>query len=420
VRSCRARIAGFLRGRREAGRTRPVDVPSRHFTAQCIPPPSRMPSRCVARIRVLAGQDRIEVTLSPGFTDQELDIVRALPGRRYDAQRRVWVAPRAQECVARLTRAFGPEGVVVWRNATAKANEKGTDGPESGPVQDVSPSSAGLLDDVRDALTVGRFSRRTRKIYLGHLRRFFEWCGEGTPRMPDDPADEGSAYILHLITQKRISKSYHRQLRSALRFLCESVMGLPTLALDIPRPRKEERLPVILSQREVALMLKEARNLKHRALLMLLYSAGPRVGEAVRLKVSDLDADRGLVLIRQGKGSKDRYTLLAERAMDAVRVYLGAFPTDDWLFPGAKPNRHITERTAQRVVSKAAKAAGIKKKVTPHTLRHSFATHLLEGGTNLRIIQELLGHTSARTTQIYTHVTKATMESVRSPLDNLE
>jgi site-specific recombinase XerD len=179
----------------------------------------------------------------------------------------------------------------------------------------------------------------------------------------------------------------------------EAVLEQPALALRIPRPRKEHRLPEVLSPAEVARMLARTRNPKHRALLMLLYSAGLRVGEVVRLRPSDLDVDRGLVRVRKGKGARDRYTLLARRAVDAVRLYLDAYPTGPWLFPGGKPTGHLTTRSVQRVVKQAAKAAGIAKDVTTHTLRHSFATHLLEGGTNLRVIQVLLGHQSARTTQ---------------------
>ena len=163
-----------------------------------------------------------------------------------------------------------------------------------------------------------------------------------------------------------------------------------------------------------------ARNPKHRALLMLLYSAGLRLGEVVRLRPPDLDVERGLVRVRRGKGGKDRYTLLARCAVEAVRIYRDAYPTDQWLFPGYRPDRHLTTRSVQRIVKNAAEAACIEKDVTTHTLRHSFATHLLEAGTNLRVIQELLGHQSARTTQIYTHVAQSTIGAVRSPLDNLE
>jgi site-specific recombinase XerD len=361
----------------------------------------------VVSIRHLLGEDRIEITLRPGFTRKELDEVRALPGRRYDVERRVWIAPDGRSAITTLTAAFGAGGVLVI--------------PASDPATAAAPEpSTEILDRVRDALTVRGYSPQTRKVYLGHLRRFLLWCGGGGPRLPEDPAREGEAYLLELIQGRGISRSYQNQVVSALRFLCESVLGQPKMALRIPRPRKEQHLPAVLSPEEVARLLRKTRNLKHRALLMLLYSAGLRVGEVVRLTPPDLDVERRLVRVRRGKGGKDRYTLLAQRAVEAVSLYRDAYPTGRWLFPGDRPGRHLTTRSVQRVVKNAAAAAGIEKHVTAHTLRHSFATHLLEGGTNLRIIQELLGHQSARTTQIYTHVAQSMIESVRSPLDNLE
>ena len=358
-------------------------------------------------VRRLSGRDRIEITLRAGFTRKELDVVRGLNGRRYDAGRRSWIASHAPEAIKILTDAFGTSGVLVTSEPVSSR--------EGAPT-----SASHILERVRDALMVRGYSPRTRKVYLGHLRRFLVWCGEGVPRLPDEPAERGEAYILELIKRQGISRSYQNQVVSALRFLCESVLGQPKLALKIPRPRKEHRLPAVLSQGEVARFLKKARNPKHRALLMLLYSAGLRVGEVVRLKPSDLDPERGLVRVSRGKGRKDRYTLLAQRAVEAVGIYRDAYSTDRWLFPGDRPGRHLTTRSVQRIVKNAAAAAGIEKRVTAHTLRHSFATHLLEGGTNLRIIQELLGHQSSRTTQIYTHVAQSTIESVRSPLDDLE
>jgi site-specific recombinase XerD len=370
-----------------------------------------MVSGPVVSIRHLPGGENIEITLRPGFTRRELDVVRALPGRRYDPRRRVWTVPDGRAAIATLTKAWGSGGVDV---------APGGDPAVPGTPVDPEPSSE-ILDRVRDALIVRGYSPQTRKVYLGHLRRFLVWCGGGgTPRMPEDPAREGEAFILELIQRRRISRSYQNQVVSALRFLCESVLGQPKMALRIPRPRKEHHLPAVLSPEEVARMLRKARTLKHRALLMLLYSAGLRVGEVVRLKPTDLDEDRGLVRVRRGKGRKDRYTLLARRAVEAVKLYRDAYPDHQWLFAGDRPDRHLTTRSVQRIVKKAARAAGIEKDVTAHTLRHSFATHLLEGGTNLRVIQELLGHQSARTTQIYTHVARSTIESVRSPLDNLE
>jgi site-specific recombinase XerD len=273
------------------------------------------------------------------------------------------------------------------------------------------------LARIYEALTLRGFSAPTRKVYLGHLRRFLEWC-EREDRTPSDPS-AAQSYLIGLIDGRGISRSYHNQLVSALKFLFESVLGQPELSLRVPRPRREHTLPVVLSPEEVGAMLERTRNPKHRALLMVVYSAGLRVGEVTRLRVGDLDTERGLIRVRRGKGGKDRYTLLARRALDAVRIYLAAYPTTDWLFPGGRSGRHLTTRSVQRIVERAARAARIPKTVTTHALRHSFATHLLEGGTNLRIIQELLGHSSARTTQIYTHVATSRLEAVRSPLDAL-
>jgi site-specific recombinase XerD len=153
---------------------------------------------------------------------------------------------------------------------------------------------------------------------------------------------------------------------------------------------------------------------------MLIYSAGLRVGEAVRLKPADLDLDRHLVHVRGGKGHKDRYTLLSAVAVSAVREYRSIYPVGTYLFPGDRIDRPLAVRSAQKIVATARRSAGIAKHMTPHTLRHSFATHLLEAGTDLRYIQELLGHASTKTTEIYTHVSKRNIARIRSPLDDLD
>jgi site-specific recombinase XerD len=264
------------------------------------------------------------------------------------------------------------------------------------------------------------YSRSTQKVYLGHVRRFLEWAAQRGGWPAQDPLPLVEAYVVELVDRRRVSRTCHSQVVSALRFYFETVLGEPRLALAIPRPRKHSALPSVLSTEEVARLLGTGRNLKHRALLMLLYSSGVRVGEIVRLRPEDVDEGRALLHVRRGKGGKDRYTLLAQKAVVALHLYRDAYAPKGWLFPGERQDRHLTTRSVQRVVERAARQAGIAKHVTPHTLRHSFATHLLEGGTNLRIIQELLGHESTHTTQIYTHVARTTLETIRSPLDNLK
>lgn len=158
--------------------------------------------------------------------------------------------------------------------------------------------------------------------------------------------------------------------------------------------------------------------LKHKALLVTAHSAGLRVGEVVRLKVSDIDSKRMMIRVTAGKGAKDRDTLLSATALDVLRQYVRAFKPKDWLFPGEDRNDHLSERTAERIFVEAKQKAGIRKPATFHTLRHSFATHLLEDGVDMRYIQELLGHGSIETTERYTHVTERGKQQIRSPLDN--
>lgn len=357
------------------------------------------------RVAVRVWPDRVEITLGVGWAARDLAAVRALPGRRWLPDARVWVVPEPKRTLERLEGAFGSARLDV-REATE------TSSPASPPADPFAP--------VRDGLMLRGYSPRTRKLYLGHVRRFLAWADLGVDELPDDPTSLAERYLVELVRDDDVSRSYHGQAVSALRFLFETVLGKPRLAMALPRPKREAQLPVVLSQREVARLLRTPRNLKHRALLMLVYSSGLRVSELVRLRPGDVDVDRGLVRVRRGKGRKDRYTLLAQRAVEALRLYGDAYPDDRWLFPGGREGRHLTARSVQKIVARAADQAGIEKHVTPHTLRHSFATHLLEGGTNLRIIQELLGHASSRTTERYTHVAKSTLETVRSPLDNLE
>ena len=160
-------------------------------------------------------------------------------------------------------------------------------------------------------------------------------------------------------------------------------------------------------------------NLKHRALLMMIYSAGLRVGEAVRLRVEDVDSERRLLHVRQGKGRKDRYVMLSEVALESLRDYWRAYRPTKWLFPGQREGCHLHERTVEKILKQACQKAGIRKDISVHTLRHSFATHLLEAGIDLRYIQEMLGHKSSKTTEIYTHVSERNIAAIRSPLDEI-
>jgi integrase/recombinase XerD len=283
-----------------------------------------------------------------------------------------------------------------------------------------------LLKRTDEEMVLRGFTRETRRLYLAHMRRFYQHriaqarLGARAPSL--DPVSEGSEVRewLLLLLREGHSHAYTNQALSAIRFLHRRVLMAPAPVADIPRARRKKALPKVLSRSEIKRFLEALSSPKHRAIAMVLYSGGLRVSEAARLKVEDIDSGRGEIHIRQGKGKKDRYVMLSPLVLKTLREYVRVERPHEWLFPaGNRRDRHITSRAIQRAVSRAAHAAGIEKRVTPHVLRHTFATHLLEAGTDLRYIQELLGHAKITTTVIYTHVAKRGARKITSPIDRL-
>jgi len=226
-------------------------------------------------------------------------------------------------------------------------------------------------------------------------------------------------YFQYCLVEKKLSKSWMNQLISALKILFCEVLKREWNKINIPRPRREKKLPVVLSREEVKEILNALKNIKHRAFLMITYSAGLRLSEACHLKISDIDSSRMLVRVEQAKGCKDRYAVLSPIALELLRVYWKTYKPKHWLFENST-HQPVPITTAQCIFKNALEKSGVKKKVGIHSLRHSFATHLLEQGVSLPIIQQLLGHKSLRTTSVYLHVQQYSINAVRSPLDTLE
>lgn len=226
-------------------------------------------------------------------------------------------------------------------------------------------------------------------------------------------------YLLELLDQQQRSHSYVNTAVSATKFCLQHVLKKGHVAVDVPRPKKQQKLPSVLSQDEVIRIFEAVQNIKHKAILSVVYSSGLRLGEVVRLKVNDIDRERMVIHIKQGKGRKDRYTVLSEVTLKLLELYAKTTTLDTWLFPGAKEGKHLSERSVQKIFEKALIGAGIRKEVSLHSLRHSFATHLLENGTDLRYIQELLGHKDVKTTERYTHVRRKDVMRIQSPLDRI-
>lgn len=241
-------------------------------------------------------------------------------------------------------------------------------------------------------------------------------------RSPDEISlEEVEDYLLYLKKVRNYTASTRNQITSGLKFFYNKTLKRSDMVLRLPKKSGQRKLPEVLSMDEVSRLVRTPSNLKHRALLKTAYSGGLRVGELIALKPEHIDSERMLIRVEQGKGRKDRYTLLLEKLLPELRFYYKSCRPKIWLFPsGREQGKHIDERTAQRVFAKAKTKAGIKKGKGIHWLRHSFATHLLEMGCDIRKIQRLLGHKSIESTLIYLHVSKKHLTSTRSPLNFIE
>jgi integrase/recombinase XerD len=227
------------------------------------------------------------------------------------------------------------------------------------------------------------------------------------------------SYLLHLVQERQVSWNIYRQARLALQFFYKVTLGQEWVVAKVARPEAPKTLPVVLSTDEMARFLDALKNPKHRALLMTAYAGGLRLSEVAHLRVEDIDSARMVIRVRQGKGHKDRDVMLSPRLLMVLREYWATYRPGPFLFPGRRPDRPISLRAVQLVCERALAASGLGKRVHMHTLRHRFATHLLESGTDLRTIQVLLGHHSFSTTARYLHVTTAALQSTRSPFDGL-
>ena len=353
------------------------------------------------------GYQRIRLFFS--YDREIIDLVKSLPGARWQPAMKCWYVAMALGPAEKLNYRFHDKLVFIPKELPSRAKSK--DEPKTDDCLIKVPSEFIKTMKLKD------YSIRTLKTYTSMLRLYMNFY---RTRALDDLSDEDiREYLLYLVDKKNVSQSYQNQAINAIKFYYEQVLGRPTQTYYLQRPKREVKLPSVMSEAEVLLLLKQVDNLKHKAALSLIYSAGLRVGELINLKICDIDTSRSQIRIHQAKGKKDRVSLLSLNILKLLRQYYKEYRPKEWLFEGQYRGRY-SAGSIEAVFRKAKKAAGIKKQATVHTLRHSFATHLLERGTDLRYIQELLGHQSSRTTEIYTHVTDKGFKNIISPFDNLD
>jgi len=338
-------------------------------------------------------------------------LMKSIPYTRWDAKNKWWSAPYSESIKLQIKTEASIQHLDFQYEEEAIDETKAT---RITPY-DI-PNYRTCPDSFIEKLQEMRYSPHTIQTYSSLFEEFINFYH----RFDISRIDEHQiiAFLRHLVTERKVSISYQNQSINAIKFYYERVLGSQRKIYLVDRPRTEKTLPIVLSPEETQLILVAPTNLKHRAILTTIYSAGLRVSEAIALKKSDIDSKRMQIRVSQAKGKKDRYTLLSPKTLDLLRRYVTQYKPKEYLFEGFNYQPY-SDRSIQSILKSAVKTAGIEKRITVHTLRHSFATHLLENGTDLRYIQSLLGHESSRTTEIYTHITTKGFDQIKSPLDNL-
>lgn len=324
--------------------------------------------------------------------------IKRVPGRSWHPEQKLWSFPDRQEALDAILQALCAAG---------------QENPNPG-IPKLTPSAPDL-DAFSSTLKARKYSRKTISQYLRNAHALREHAGKDASSLTPDDVKK---YLSYLADCGASASTINVAISAFELFLPGLKDAMP--GHQLKRPSKDKVLPVVLSIHEVKVILSSTTNLKHKTMLSLIYSAGLRVAEAATLKIADIDRHRRQITVRRGKGRKDRVTLLSSSFVALLERYLAEYSPREWLFEGQDPREHISVRSIQHVFAAACTRAGIIKKATVHSLRHSFATHLLEQGTDIRYIQELLGHKSPATTMVYTHVSTVSFRNIVNPLDSFD
>lgn len=270
---------------------------------------------------------------------------------------------------------------------------------------------------LEEKLTLKQYSYNTLKTYKSWFKQFLLFYSDLLPE--EITAEQIKEYVIYRVKEDGISESSQNQLINAIKFYYEKVLGQDRMIYDIPRPKKPKKYPKILSEEEVVRIINAVDNIKHKCVLLLIYSAGLRLSEAINLRKVDIQENLNCIFVRGAKGKKDRYTLLSPRLVDVLHEYYRRYQPEHWVFEGIHGGQY-SARSVQALFKRALERSRIKREATVHTLRHSFATHLIMRGVDSMYVKDLLGHNSIRTTEIYTHLSRLELRKLQSPLDHLD
>jgi integrase/recombinase XerD len=354
--------------------------------------------------------------------------IRMISGCKWSQTQRAWYVEERKAIVSELHECFKGKAYLNYRNLKEKPlcdpviqiknPEDELPLSENKSVQvELSEKALQKLKEFKQWMRSKRYSESTVGTYLDSLKTFLRYYSH--KEIHEITNEDIIAFNNDYILSNKLSSSFQNQIVNAIKLFFNTIENKRLNPELIHRPKRQKLLPNVLSKEEIKLILEAHGNIKHKAMLSLIYSCGLRRGELLNLKLNDIDSGRRLVIIRQGKGRKDRIAPLSEKVLNLLRDYYKAYHPKEWLFEGQSGHGQYDERSLANVLKQALEKSGINKPVSLHWLRHSFATHLLENGTDLRYIQEILGHSSSKTTEIYTHVSNKSVQKIVSPFDTL-
>jgi integrase/recombinase XerD len=365
--------------------------------------PTKMRQVKISQIK-LKDTDHLKITF---WYDQDIiTLIRKVPGAFFQKKERAWYVADTIESRNQLNELFANSEKIQLTGADLSVN--------------LQPRYTTYAEEqsngFRNYLIQRRYSEKTVTMYVKAVRNFVNWLKKPVDEVLNEDVQN---YNLREIVHKKYSLSYQNQVISALKLYFNKVNMRSIQISEVERPRREKRLPIVLNKVEVKELLDSGRNMKHKTMLSLVYACGLRRSELLKIVPGDIDGVTGRLFIRDGKGKKDRIVPISEKTIAMLRVYYRAYRPKTWLFEGEYPGKKYSEASIHKVFHAAKSAAGIKKPATLHSLRHSYATHLMDAGYDTRYIQVLLGHSSSKTTEQYTHVSIRSLHTIKSPFDDL-
>jgi integrase/recombinase XerD len=348
-----------------------------------------------------------------GYVPELAKHLKSIPYHTWDVKNKWWTTPYSEQFLEEIKKKITALNMFFVYEEEINSNDR----VARLTPYDI-PNYRHCPEEYNLKLVELRYSPKTIKTYVGLFQEFINYYSTQDIKSIDEPSI--IKFLRYLVIERKVSITYQNQSINAIKFYYERVLGGQRKFYFIDRPRKEKTLPSVLNTKEVVELLKQTENIKHKAILMTIYSAGLRISEAINLKIKDIDSVRMQIRVEQGKGKVDRYTLLSQKTLLILREYVKHYRPKIWLFEGLKKGEQYSTRSIQQIFQSAVSKTGIIKDVSVHTLRHSFATHLLENGTDLRYIQSLLGHANSKTTEIYTHITTKGFDQIKSPMDDLD